>query len=71
MQLKILKKDPEDEETERETERQKMTTQHNNPIEAAISLFILDLVKERELAREINKTNTSTSEKLETKKDMT
>ena len=48
-----------------------MTTQQNNPIEAAISLFILDLVKERELAREINKTNTSTSEKLETKKDMT
>ena len=73
--IKILKKDPEDEEVEKEierqTERQKMATQHNNPIEAAISLFILDLVKERELSREINKTNPSTSEKLETKKDMT
>lgn len=54
--VKILKKDPDEEEAQRELERQKMATQHQNPIEAAISLFILDLVKERELNREKEKT---------------
>lgn len=58
---KILKKDPEEEEAEKEINRQRMATQHNNPIEAAISLFILDLVKERELNRE--------KEKIEQKKE--
>lgn len=48
--IKILKND--DEDNDENQQLSKKVSEQNNPIEAAVSLFILDLVKEREFNRE-------------------